>query len=63
MMSALCQTTGERTAEPLQTLTRYKKAADTGRVEFGMHCMWHEPAAATEAVTSVSVGDLVTFTL
>lgn len=57
------QNTGERTAEPLQTLTQHKKAADTGRVEFGMHCMWHEAAAAIESVASISVGDLVTFAL
>ncbi|KAG0665368.1 hypothetical protein C6P46_006815 [Rhodotorula mucilaginosa] len=63
LMVAIDQNTGERTAEPLQTLTQHKKAADTGRVEFGMHCMWHEPAAATESVASISVGDLVTFTL
>ncbi|TKA53203.1 hypothetical protein B0A53_04059 [Rhodotorula sp. CCFEE 5036] len=63
LMVAIDQNTGERTAEPLQTLTQHKKAADTGRVEFGMHCMWHEPAAAAEALASISVGDSVTFTL
>lgn len=62
-MNTLRQNTGERTAEPLQTLTQHKKAAETGRVEFGMHCMWHEAAAAAEAVASISVGDLVTFML
>ncbi|GAA5872803.1 hypothetical protein JCM3774_006335 [Rhodotorula dairenensis] len=74
LMVAVDQITGERTAEPLQTLTRRKKAADTGRVEFGMHCMWREPESGVSAAGGrasavpdgpprLAVGDLVTFSL
>lgn len=52
-------------AEPLQTLTQRKKAADTGRVEFGMHCMWREPVGITASLqpATVTVGDEVWFSV
>ncbi|BGP53509.1 hypothetical protein JCM8202v2_001068 [Rhodotorula sphaerocarpa] len=70
LMVAVDQTTGERCAEPLQTLSQRKKAADTGRVEFGMHCMWRADAATEVgprrkevSLPSVTVGAVVSFSL
>lgn len=53
------QTTGQRTAEPLQTLSRYRKSASSGRVEFGVHCMWREELSRGEMACTISVGDEV----
>lgn len=53
------QTTGQRTAEPLQTLSRYRKSASSGRVEFGVHCMWREELSRGDEERTLSVGDEV----
>ncbi|BGO88953.1 hypothetical protein NBRC10512_005707 [Rhodotorula toruloides] len=59
LMVAVDQTTGQRTAEPLQTLSRYRKSASSGRVEFGVHCMWREELSRGEMACTISVGDEV----
>ncbi|BGO97155.1 Molybdenum cofactor sulfurase [Rhodotorula toruloides ATCC 204091] len=59
LMVAVDQTTGQRTAEPLQTLSHYRKFASSGRVEFGVHCMWREELSKGQAAGTISVGDEV----
>ncbi|BGP22253.1 molybdenum cofactor sulfurase [Rhodotorula toruloides] len=63
LMVAVDQTTGQRTAEPLQTLSRYRKSPSSGRVEFGVHCMWRQELGRRETQRTISVEDDVLVTV
>ncbi|GAA5895130.1 uncharacterized protein JCM6883_002328 [Sporobolomyces salmoneus] len=65
LMVGINQETGERTKEPLSTLSKHRKSTKNGRVEFGVHMYWREDLAApVEGKTRrVKVGDEISFRL
>ncbi|GAA5846655.1 hypothetical protein JCM5353_000749 [Sporobolomyces roseus] len=63
LMVGINQVTGERTKEPLSTLSKHRKSTKNGRVEFGSHMYWREDLVVGESVglPRLRVGDKVSF--
>ncbi|GAA5843085.1 hypothetical protein JCM5353_000910 [Sporobolomyces roseus] len=65
LMVGINQVTGERTKEPLSTLSKHRKSTKNGRVEFGSHMYWREDLVAGESagLPRLKVGDEVSFSV
>ncbi|GAA6007892.1 hypothetical protein JCM11491_006527 [Sporobolomyces phaffii] len=65
LMVGIDQETGERTKEPLSTLSKHRKSSKSGRVEFGAHMYWRGDLSGRdgegEQARRVKVGDEVSF--
>ncbi|GAA5924502.1 uncharacterized protein JCM15063_005660 [Sporobolomyces koalae] len=61
LMVGIDQETGQRTKEPLSTLSKHRKSNKSGRVEFGVHMHWRDELVTEDTKRMLKVGDEIKF--